>query len=109
MFQRNILPPSSRSKNKPAQLPCWLLSFFDPEEWRVCSAKSSVNLYQATKHHIPEDSVLLILACVKRTSVLVTDIKCPKYHLQDVVENSLLNINKQLLSMPCDANSVFFL
>jgi hypothetical protein len=71
-----------------------LLSFFDPDERRVCSAKTSVNLYQATQHHIPEDSMLLILACVERTSALVSNIKCPKYHLQDVVKNNLLNINK---------------
>jgi hypothetical protein len=112
MFQRNVLPPSSRSKNKPAAskdssflVGCSASSSLRMEA--ACSAKTLVNLYQATESHIPEDSMLHILACVKSTSVLITAIKCPKYHLQDVVQNNLLNMTKQLLSMLCDASSVF--
>jgi hypothetical protein len=113
MFRSNALPPSSRSKSKPAAskdggflVDCSASSTLRVKA--VCYAKTSVNLYQSTECHIPEDSALHILAHVKSTSVLVTDIKWPKYYLQDVVKNNFLNMTKSLLLIVLrDANSVF--
>jgi hypothetical protein len=56
MFWRNILPPSSGAKSR------WQAEFE-----AVCSFKKSVNFYQTTWHHIPDDSTFHSLGIIHIT------------------------------------------
>jgi hypothetical protein len=63
LFQWNILSPYAGSESKPMKQPARIKEgsayFWTLKMEAVLSSKTSINFYQTSQHHIPEDCTLL--------------------------------------------------